>query len=52
MAVQYTLREDDLFPTGLVTTDLGRAYPALAEWTAWGARASAADPPPPDACGG
>ena len=38
-AVQYTLREDDLFPTGLVTTDLDRAYPALAEWQQWGMRA-------------
>jgi hypothetical protein len=32
----YTLREDDQFPSGLVTTDLTEAYPALAEWQAWG----------------
>jgi len=38
-AVQYTLREDDVFPTGLVTTDLTRAYPALREWQQWGLRA-------------
>ena len=38
VAVQYTMREDDLFPTGLVTTDLARARPALREWQAWGAR--------------
>ena len=38
-AVQYTLREDDVFPTGLVTTDLTRAYPALKEWQQWGLRA-------------
>jgi len=38
-AVQYTLREDDVFPTGLVTTDLARAYPALKEWQQWGLRA-------------
>jgi hypothetical protein len=48
LAVQYTLREDDLFPTGLVTTDLGRAYPALGEWKQWGmsARPRPADPAP------
>ena len=45
-AVQYTLREDDLFPTGLVTTDLARARPALREWQAWGARDAASAPPP------
>jgi hypothetical protein len=38
LAAQYTMREDDLFPTGLVTTDLARARPALREWQAWGAR--------------
>ena len=38
LAAQYTMREDDLFPTGLVTTDLTRARPALQEWQAWGAR--------------
>jgi hypothetical protein len=37
-AFQYTLREDDRFPTGLVTTSLGEAYPALAEWQRWGAK--------------
>jgi len=50
LAAQYTLREDDRFPTGLVTTDLGRARRALAEWQAWGARADAAAPPPAAAC--
>lgn len=51
-AIQYTLREDDLFPTGLVTTALTRAYPALAEWTAWG-MGSRPDPDasaPADSC--
>ena len=38
LAVQYTLREDDVFPTGLVTTGLDRAYPALYEWQQWGLR--------------
>jgi hypothetical protein len=45
-AFQYTLREDDTFPTGLVTTALDRAYPALGLWQAWGAREDPADPPP------
>jgi hypothetical protein len=53
-AIQYTLREDDVFPTGLVTTDLSRAYPVLHEWQQWGMRArpSAEDVPPATAvCG-
>jgi hypothetical protein len=52
-AFQYTLREDDMFPTGLVKTDLAGEYPALAEWTAWGgaSRPNATDPPPPESCG-
>jgi hypothetical protein len=47
---QYTLREDDRFPTGLVSTDLRRAFPVLDEWRAWGARPDAAAPPPPVSC--
>ena len=50
VAAQYTMREDDLFPTGLVTTDLARARPALREWQAWGGRRAADAPPPPAAC--
>jgi hypothetical protein len=45
VAAQYTMREDDLFPTGLVTTDLTRARPALSEWQAWGAREPTAAAP-------
>jgi hypothetical protein len=45
LAVQYTLREDDMFPTGLVTTDLTRPRRALEEWQAWGERDPAAPPP-------
>jgi len=47
-AFQYTFREDDLFRTGLVTTSLGRAFPVLREWQAWGgtARPKPEDPPP------
>ena len=50
LAVQYTLREDDQFPTGLVTTDLARARPALGEWKAWGGGRDPAAPPPAPAC--
>jgi hypothetical protein len=52
VAFQYTFREDDIFPTGLVKTDLSDGYPALSEWAAWGgtARPKATDPPPPDSC--
>jgi hypothetical protein len=47
-AIQYTLREDDVFPVGLVTTDLTRAYPVLREWQQWGMtrRGNPSDPPP------
>jgi hypothetical protein len=41
-------REDDLFPTGLVTPDLTAAYPVLKTWQAWGmARRPTPDAPPP-----
>jgi hypothetical protein len=47
-AFQYTFREDDIFRTGLVSTSLDRAFPALREWQAWGgtARPTPEDPPP------
>jgi hypothetical protein len=49
-AFQYTMREDDLFPTGLVTTDLTTAYPVLKMWQAWGGnRRATPDAPPPGA---
>jgi hypothetical protein len=51
-AFQYTLREDNLFPTGLVSTDLSGALPALSEWMAWGSERPAGAPPPAVACGG
>ena len=50
VAVQYTFREDDRFPTGLVTTDLSRARRTLGEWQAWGARPEPSAPPPQRAC--
>jgi hypothetical protein len=49
-AFQYTLRDDPLFPTGLVSADLASGRRSLAEWQAWGRRARADDPPPPAAC--
>jgi hypothetical protein len=39
VAFQYTLREDDRFPFGLITTALDGAYPALGLWQAWGGAA-------------
>jgi hypothetical protein len=50
LAVQYTMREDDLFPTGLITTDLARARPALKEWQAWGGREDPGARPPRSTC--
>ena len=50
IAFQYTVREDDKFPTGLVSTDLTKDRPALNEWTAWGgARTPTPRPHPPPA---
>jgi hypothetical protein len=49
-AFQYTLREDDRFPTGLVDTALARAYPVLRAWQAWGGERAPAAPAPEDAC--
>jgi len=47
-AFQYTMREDDGFPTGLVTTDLSAAYPVLPMWQQWGMerRPRPTSPPP------
>ncbi len=47
-AFQYTVREDDRFPYGLITTDLQAAYPVMGLWQAWGgvARPSPSDAPP------
>jgi hypothetical protein len=51
IAFQYTVREDDKFPTGLVSTDLTEDRPALKEWTAWGGDRKPAAAPPPSTCG-
>jgi hypothetical protein len=50
VAFQYTVREDDSFPTGLVSSDLTATHPALAEWTAWGGGREPTAPPPPPTC--
>jgi hypothetical protein len=50
LAVQYTFREDEMFPTGLVTADLAHARPALAEWQVWGDRPNPSSPPPRPTC--
>jgi hypothetical protein len=49
---QWGFRDDDTFPVGLVSTTLDRAWPALAEWRAWGRAAAdgAADAPARAAC--
>jgi hypothetical protein len=52
VAVQYTFREDEMFPTGLVTADLSQERPALREWQAWGDRPSPSSPPPRSTCRG
>jgi hypothetical protein len=51
IAFQYTVREDDKFPTGLVSTDLTTERPALKEWTAWGGARKPAGSPPQSTCG-
>jgi hypothetical protein len=52
-AIQYTLREDDAYPVGLVSTDLTQPFPALKEWQAWGGtgRPDPAQSPPESQCG-
>ena len=47
VAFQYTFREDDSYPVGLVDTGLTRAYPTYDLWRAWGQRAFPSDEAPP-----
>jgi hypothetical protein len=52
-ATQYTVREDPLFPVGLVDASLTRVYtPVMADWSAWGGARDANAPAPdmPAAC--
>ena len=52
VAFQYSFREDNLFPVGLVSTDLATDFPALKEWQAWGGnrKPDAAAPQLAEAC--
>ena len=50
VAVQYTMREDDLFRVGLVRTDLSVALPTFGVWQAWSRRPATSAPPPAPAC--
>jgi hypothetical protein len=51
VAIQYSAREDALFPVGLLAPDLSAAYPALGVWRAWSQRGRDEGPPPlPAAC--
>ena len=50
VAFQYTVREDDKFPTGLFSTDLTTPRLTLNEWTAWGGGRDPLAPPPAAAC--
>jgi hypothetical protein len=49
---QYSFREDDRFPVGLLDPTLARVYAPYATWAAWGRRRHPTDPPPamPSAC--
>jgi hypothetical protein len=46
-AFQYTFREDNSYPVGLVNTGLSEAYPTYDLLRAWGQRVSSTDPAPP-----
>lgn len=45
-ALQYTVREDPAFPTGLTDPGLGRPYPVLAAWRAWAVQPGGPSAPP------
>jgi hypothetical protein len=53
-AFQYSFREDDVFPVGLVDPTLARVYPTYEVWRSWGSARRPGDPPPalPGACRG
>jgi hypothetical protein len=44
--LQYTFREDTLFPVGLADARLTHLYPAYYLWLAWGGTRPASAPPP------
>ena len=45
-AFQYSFREDDRFPVGLIDPTLARRYTPYGAWAAWAARRHAGDPAP------
>ena len=47
VAFQYTFREADTFPVGLVDTQLTRAFPTYDLWAAWGGTRAPDAPAPP-----
>jgi hypothetical protein len=51
-AFQYTFREDNTYPVGLVDTGLTRTYPTYDLLRAWGQRLTPTNPPPalPPSC--
>jgi hypothetical protein len=49
-AFQYTLRDDPVYPTGLVSADLSHPYGVLEAWTAWAGDREPAGRPPVAAC--
>ena len=51
-AFQYSFREDDLFPVGLVDPTLARVYQPYRAWSAWAGRRASTDRAPalPAAC--
>jgi hypothetical protein len=51
---QYSFREDDMFPVGLVDPTLTRAYAPYELWRAWGGALRPGAPPPalPGVCSG
>lgn len=51
-ALQYSVRDDAAFPTGLVDEAVERTYPVAAAWAAWGGRRAPDGPPPttPSGC--
>ena len=51
-AFQYSFREDDRFPVGLVDPALTRVYEPYEAWAAWAHRRRPSDAPPalPAAC--
>jgi len=48
---QYTFREDEDYPVGLMNSQMTRIYPAYYLWLAWSQRTTPEAPSLPEACG-